>query len=100
MTGFPAFNADRGLALEDATLTRLADGRRETPTPLWLTSIRAVRDRDPAADSVRMPVRLSGQIVYRDPDAAEVPILYVHDGTGAVYVYAPEACSGAVGRPG
>ncbi len=34
----------------------------------------AVRDRDPAADGVRMPVRLRGQVVYRDPDADEVPM--------------------------
>ena len=52
-----------------------------------------MRDRDPAADGVRMPVRLRGQVVYRDPDGDEVPILYVHDGTGAVYVYSPEAAA-------
>ena len=91
--GFPGFTADRGLAIEDATVTRLRNGRPEVPTPLWLTSIGAVRDRDPAADSVRMPVRLRGQVVYRDPAGDEGPILYVHDGTGAVYVYSPNAAS-------
>ena len=95
VTGFPASSAGRGLVMEDATLTLLADGRRVAPTPLWLTSIRAVRDRDPAADGVRMPVRLRGQVVYRDPDAVEAPLLYVRDETGAVYVYAPELARSA-----
>ena len=30
-------------------------------------------------------------MVYRDPDNDDAPIIYVHDGTGAVYVYSPNA---------
>jgi hypothetical protein len=97
VSGFPAFTADRGLAIEDATLTHVRNGRTEAPTPLWLTSIGAVRDRDPAADGVRMPVRLRGQVVYRDPEGEGAPLIYVHDGTGAVYVYSPSAAGGRHG---
>ncbi len=52
---FPRFTADRGLAIEDATLTRLRNGRREVPTPLWLTSIGAVRDRIPRPTACACP---------------------------------------------
>ncbi len=39
--------------------------------PVVVTPHLSSDDRDPAADNVRMPVRLRGQVVYRDPDALE-----------------------------
>ena len=89
VAGFPARSGATS-TLEDASLVRFERDQLVPPTPLWLTTVSAIRERDPEADGVRMPVRLAGQVVYHDPDAPDTPMLYVHDGTGAVYVYAAD----------
>jgi signal transduction histidine kinase len=92
VSGFPARGAD-GVVVEDATVSVWRGGSFEAPTPLWLTSLRAVRDRAPSASAVRLPVRVRGQVVYRNPEAPEAPMLYVRDDTGTAYVYSPDAAS-------
>ena len=89
--GFPTHLPDGGVAIEDASVAVTRGARFEAPAPLWLRSVAAIRDRDPSAWAVRLPVRITGQVVFRDPDGAEGPLLYVLDPTGAGYVYSADA---------
>jgi signal transduction histidine kinase len=66
VVGFPARRPDGARVLEDAVATVRRGDRFEAAAP---------------------------QVVYRDPEAAEAPMLYVRDDTGTAYVFSPDAAS-------
>jgi signal transduction histidine kinase/AmiR/NasT family two-component response regulator len=91
VSGFPVRRGDGTVGLEDATASVIEAGRLRAPHPIVLQSVRSLRERDAASRAARFPVLLHGQIVHHDPEGAESPVLYVHDNTGAVFVYSPGA---------
>ncbi len=90
VVGFPSLSAAGRVVVDDAVLHRVEAGQRVPPTPLWLTTVADIRARDPQADSLRMPVRLVGQVIYHDADGSDGPALFLYDGTGTVFVYAAD----------
>ena len=90
---FPRSPPTRGLAIEDATLTRLRNGRSRAPDAA-LADVDRRRARSRSRGRQRAHARAArGAGRLPRPGRRRGPIIYVHDGTGAVYVYAPDAAS-------
>ncbi len=87
--GFPASSTARP-TLEDGRISLVVGNRLVDAPPLEFRSIAEILAMKAAARVLPYSVRLRAQVLFTNPRQAPTPTVYVHDGTAALFVYAPE----------